>query len=45
MPVKPFSEYDISKTNDASDARISRIAVLVQLYRYMKAQSLASNIL
>jgi hypothetical protein len=37
MPVKPFSEYDISKTNEASDARMSGIEVWVQLYRYLKA--------
>jgi hypothetical protein len=45
MPLKPFSEYDISKTNDVSDARMSGFEVWVQLNRYLKAQSSASNIL
>jgi hypothetical protein len=45
MPLKPFSEDEISKTNDASDARMSGIEVCVQLYRYLKTRSSASNIL
>jgi hypothetical protein len=36
MPVKPFSEYDISKTNEASDAKMAGIEAWVQLYRYLR---------